>query len=208
MYCAIGVEPTNEIAATFGCSSRRSTATLSPCTTLNTPGGRPASANSCAQKFARRWIALARLQDERVAARDRERVHPHRHHRREVERRDAGDHAERLADRVRVDLGRDVPEYSPFARSAMPHANSITSRPRWTSPIASAVTLPCSSVSSFAMSAWCLSTSWRNANRIFVRLAIDAWRQLCAACHADRPPRRSAPASPSRLAPGRHRSPG
>src|SRR5436190_23828620 len=52
MYCAIGVEPTNEIAEIFGCSSRRSTATLSPCTTLNTPGGRPASENSCAQKFA------------------------------------------------------------------------------------------------------------------------------------------------------------
>ena len=52
MYCAIGVEPTNEIAAIFGCSSRRSTATLSPWTTLNTPGGRPASASSCAMKFA------------------------------------------------------------------------------------------------------------------------------------------------------------
>src|ERR1700689_4438114 len=52
MYCAIGVEPTNEIAATFGCSSNRSTATLSPCTTLSTPGGKPASLNNCAQKFA------------------------------------------------------------------------------------------------------------------------------------------------------------
>src|SRR3954466_16040795 len=52
MYWAIGVEPTNEIAATFGCSSKRSTATLSPCTTLNTPGGRPASASSWAQKLA------------------------------------------------------------------------------------------------------------------------------------------------------------
>jgi hypothetical protein len=52
MYCAIGVEPTNEIAATLGCSRRRSTQTLSPCTTLNTPAGRPASASSCAVKFA------------------------------------------------------------------------------------------------------------------------------------------------------------
>src|SRR3982751_3989577 len=52
MYCAIGVEPTNEIALTFGCSSKRSTATLSPWTTLNTPGGRPASASSCAQNIA------------------------------------------------------------------------------------------------------------------------------------------------------------
>src|SRR5215208_3862607 len=52
MYCAIGVEPTNEMALIFGCSSRRSTATLSPCTTLNTPGGRPASASSWAQNIA------------------------------------------------------------------------------------------------------------------------------------------------------------
>src|SRR5687768_15824720 len=52
MYCAIGVEPTNEIAATFGCASKPSTATLSPWTTVNTPGGSPASASSCAQKLA------------------------------------------------------------------------------------------------------------------------------------------------------------
>src|SRR5947208_1879889 len=52
MYWAIGVEPTNEIALTLGCSSKRSTQTLSPWTTLSTPGGRPASARSCAQKFA------------------------------------------------------------------------------------------------------------------------------------------------------------
>src|SRR5882757_1250423 len=52
MYLAIGVEPTNEIAATLGCASRRSTATLSPCTTLNTPAGRPASAHSAASQLA------------------------------------------------------------------------------------------------------------------------------------------------------------
>ena len=52
MYWAIGVEPTNDTAATCGCSSRRSTATLSPWTTVNTPGGRPASRSSSAQKLA------------------------------------------------------------------------------------------------------------------------------------------------------------
>ncbi len=52
MYCAIGVEPTNDTAAIFGWVSRRSTATLSPWTTLNTPGGRPASARSWAQNIA------------------------------------------------------------------------------------------------------------------------------------------------------------
>src|ERR687889_2371956 len=48
MYFAIGVEPTNDTAATSGCSSSASTAVLSPCTTLNTPSGRPASAHSSA----------------------------------------------------------------------------------------------------------------------------------------------------------------
>ena len=55
-----------------------------------------------------RRVLLARLEDERVPARERERVHPHRDHRREVERRDAGDDAERLAVARRVDAGRDL----------------------------------------------------------------------------------------------------
>ena len=53
-------------------------------------------------------VLLGRLQHERVAAGDRGRPHPHGHHRREVERRDAGDDAERLADRVDVDPGRGL----------------------------------------------------------------------------------------------------
>src|SRR5690606_39680298 len=44
----MGVDPTNDTAAIWGCSKIRSTATLSPCTTLNTPGGRPASASHSA----------------------------------------------------------------------------------------------------------------------------------------------------------------
>src|SRR4029078_6675470 len=51
MYLAIGVEPTNEIAAIPGCSSSASTATLSPWTTLNTPSGTPASLSSSAVRI-------------------------------------------------------------------------------------------------------------------------------------------------------------
>ena len=40
--------------------------------------------------------------------RDGDRVHPHRHHGREVERRDAGAHAERLAEGEDVDAGGDL----------------------------------------------------------------------------------------------------
>src|SRR5919204_6809811 len=50
MYFAIGVEPTKETAATSGCSSTASTATLSPWTTLKTPSGTPASFSSSAVK--------------------------------------------------------------------------------------------------------------------------------------------------------------
>src|ERR1700752_3604716 len=47
----MGVEPTKLTAAMSGCSRIASTATLSPCTTLNTPSGSPASAYSSATMF-------------------------------------------------------------------------------------------------------------------------------------------------------------
>jgi hypothetical protein len=43
-----------------------------------------------------RRSALRGLEHERVAARGRHHKHPARHHHREIERRDARDHAERL----------------------------------------------------------------------------------------------------------------
>src|SRR5688572_24137457 len=49
MYLAIGVDPTKLTAAMSGCSKMRSTATLSPCTTLKHPAGRPAWLNSSAR---------------------------------------------------------------------------------------------------------------------------------------------------------------
>ncbi len=55
-----------------------------------------------------RGILLRGLEDERVAAGDGDGEHPHRDHGREVEGRDAGDHAERLADGVDIDAGRNV----------------------------------------------------------------------------------------------------
>ena len=42
-----------------------------------------------------RRVAFGRFQDEGIAAGNGDRKHPHRHHAREVERRDAGDHAQR-----------------------------------------------------------------------------------------------------------------
>ncbi len=48
-------------------------------------------------------ILLRRLQHEGVPARDGDRIHPHGHHRREVERGDPGHDPERLPDGVGVD---------------------------------------------------------------------------------------------------------
>ena len=55
-----------------------------------------------------RWILLGWLQDEAITAGDRVGEHPHGHHHGEVERRDARDDAERLADRIDVDAGRGL----------------------------------------------------------------------------------------------------
>jgi len=52
MYFAIGVEPTKEMERTSGCASSPSTATLSPCRTVNAPAGSPASASRPAIQFA------------------------------------------------------------------------------------------------------------------------------------------------------------
>ena len=52
-----------------------------------------------------RRVALARLEHERVPGGDRDRVHPHRHHDREVERGDPRADPERLAERVGVHVG-------------------------------------------------------------------------------------------------------
>src|SRR5688572_3841535 len=51
MYLAIGVEPTKDTAWMPGWLRIASTATLSPCTTLNTPSGRPASFSSSAMRI-------------------------------------------------------------------------------------------------------------------------------------------------------------
>ena len=60
------------------------------------------------QPVGGRGVLLARLEDDGVAGRDRDREEPHRHHRREVERRDDPDDAQRLPDRGHVDLGGGV----------------------------------------------------------------------------------------------------
>ena len=71
--------------------------------------------------------------------------HPERHHHREVEGRDAGDDAERLPNRVHVDVGRrPAGEYAPFSSAGITARELDVLDPRASSPAASARTLPCS----------------------------------------------------------------
>src|SRR5579862_5105132 len=55
-------------------------------------------------------------------------------------------------------------EYSPFIKFGMPQANSTTSRPRWTSPLASAKVLPCSEDNRRARSSYSPWISSKNLN--------------------------------------------
>ena len=60
------------------------------------------------QRERQRRVFFRRFQHEGIPGRQRNREHPHRHHRREVKRRDPGADAERLHQRVAVDAGPDV----------------------------------------------------------------------------------------------------
>jgi len=65
----------------------------------------------------------------------------------------------------------------PLSRFGMPVANSRFSSPRATSPSASEGTLPCSAVSSAAISFRCCSTRFRTRNMMSVRFESDVARQ-------------------------------
>ena len=79
-------------------------------------------------------------------------------------------------------------ENSPLVNSAIPHANSTTSIPRMTSPLASSNVLPCSAEMIRARSSVRALTSSRNANMTRERLTTDVSLQLAnaalAACTA------------------------
>ena len=72
----------------------------------------------------------------------------------------------------------------PLSRVGTPHANSMFSIPRATSPSASDGTLPCCAVSSAARSRRCSSSSCRIRNRISDRRASDVARQAGNAASA------------------------
>src|SRR5215204_5507117 len=56
MFLAAAELPTEEMALTCGWAIRASTVSLAPCTTLNTPSGKPASLQSSASRSAERGV--------------------------------------------------------------------------------------------------------------------------------------------------------
>src|SRR3954451_6913613 len=119
---------------TSGLCSSASTASLSPWTTLNNAIRQARFLEPLCNQQRRRRNALGGFEDEAVAAGERDREHPHRHHGREVERRDPGHDPERLAQRVAVDPRATFSVTSPLRSWGAPTANSTTSIPRATSP--------------------------------------------------------------------------
>ena len=167
MYFAIGVEPTNDTALMPGCARIASTASLSPWTTLRTPSGSPASLNSSAMRIEAdgtfsdgfstnvlpQAIATGNIHSGTITGKLNGVIPAHT-----------------PTGWRTVWVSTPVPtfsEYSPLRRCGMPQANSTTSIPRCTEPIASGSVLPCSSVTMRA-SACC--SCWRSCrNRCITR---------------------------------------
>ncbi len=163
---------------TSGCSRRRSTATLSPCTTLKTPSGRPASASSSASRTDA---------DGSFSLGFSTKVLPHAMAIGNI-------HIGTIAGKLNGVMPATTPsgwriaatstrlatcvDSSPLSWTLMPQARSTISRPRATSPSASECTLPCSAVISSAISSRCASSSARNLKRMDVRWAREDWPQV------------------------------
>ena len=95
--CPVATSPVSDTIATFGwLISALPTVSPRPTTTLRTPAGKM-SATSARELQRRQRRLLGRLEDDGVAAGERRRELPRRHHQRVVPRRDRADDADRIA---------------------------------------------------------------------------------------------------------------
>ena len=173
----MGVEPTKLMALMAGWVSSSSTAVLSPCRTLKTPAGSPASAQSSAIQIA----AVGSFSDGLRTTVLPAAMAMGKNH--------IGTMAGKLNGEMmptgptgwrREETSMLVEAFSvmpPLSRWAMPQANSTTSWPRETSPSASETTLPCSAVMISASSPLRALSSSRNVKITWVRLAREVSRQ-------------------------------
>ena len=115
MIRAVSALPTKETASISGSSRIAVTASRLPWTRLTTPSrDRLDRVDDLGDQRRRPRVLLGGLEDEGVAAGDREGQEPERDHRREVERGDRGDDADRLAHQLDVDPGGDPLERLPL----------------------------------------------------------------------------------------------
>ena len=176
------------MAFTSGCSISASTASLSPCTTLNTPWGSPACCSrSAINRLALGSVGLGLRMKVLPAAMATGNIH-------------IGTMTGKLNGVIpattpsgwrSVQLSMPVLTWSvksPFSSCGMPHANSMMSMPRDTSPCASVNTLPCSAVIRWANLSLCWFTSSRNLNNTRARriggVSAQAGNAACAAATA------------------------
>ena len=97
----VSVEPVNAILSTSGWSTSASPARPpKPGTTFTTPGGKSSCSIERREGERRHRRVLRRLDDDRVAARERRAELPGEHHERRVPGNDRADDADRLAPRV------------------------------------------------------------------------------------------------------------
>src|SRR6478735_9202469 len=184
-YSAIGVEPTKLIEATSGWSSRPSTATLSPCSTVKTPSGRPASCQSSAIQIAAEGSFSLGLRTTVLPAA----IAMGKNHIGTIAGKLNGLMMPTTPSGWRIECTstpvETCGELPPLSRCGMPQATSTTSWPRATSPRASERTLPCSAVMIAASSSLRELSSSRNANTTCVRALTDVAAQSTDALRAE-----------------------
>ena len=184
MYFAIGVEPTKDTDAISGCSKIRSTATLSPCTTLKTPSGKPASLRYCAVRIDVVGSFSLGLTITALPAP----IAIGKNHIGTIAGKLNGEMIAQTPSGWRIEYTSILVDtfslYEPFKRCGIPQANSTTSSPLVTSPRASENTFPCSAVIALASSSLRAFAISRNAKSTCARFAREALRHSLAAALA------------------------
>ena len=164
-----------------GWSRIASTASLSPCTTLSTPSGKPASWNRSQISIE---VEGSRSDGFRMKVLPQAMATGYIH---------IGTMAGKLngvmpattpsgwrSDQLSIS-GPTLRLYSPFSRCGMPQAKSTTSMPRASSPSASSCVLPCSFEMARAISSACRSSSCLKRNIGLMRLSGGVAPQPAAA---------------------------
>ena len=183
-YRAIGVEPTKDTAWIPAWARIASTLSLSPCTTFITPSGSPACDRSSAIRIDAEGTFSEGLSTN---------VLPHAiatgniHNGTMTGKLNGVMPAQTPTGCRTLCVSTRVPtfsECSPFRSCGMPHANSTTSMPRCTEPIASGSVLPCSEVTSAASARWFFFSNSRNACMTRARRIGGVSRHAGSACVA------------------------